>query len=309
MLTDDLATSLREHADSVQGEPAVTLAGVADRTRRHNRTRLVAPLATLVLVSGVILGGVQLTHTHSSDADGGSVAGAVQVPCDTPARTVPRFLDWPCLSGSFSRYYSQQTEAFQQEAALLFAGERDADLEVRVLGFGPVPNGRPGSTVVFAELWQRGGHTAAQLGYNFAKPAQFSPSSDKAPADDAVVFPYLVGPVPAGSPSLIVTGRRGTFGVRSRKECRAIASNRARVTISHPASCSDTVVARGGIAAIRVVKGGGHFGPVIPVRAGLAALADRVHPTWTIQGLSSTGTVLASVPYDPMPGLDPSGAP
>jgi hypothetical protein len=309
MLIDDLAASLREHADSVRSEPAVTLAGVADRTRRHNRSRRLAPIATLVLVSGVIVGAVHLTTTHSSGTGRVSGAGAVRVPCDTPTRTVPQFLDWPCPTGSFSRYYSQQTQAFQQEADVLFAREPAADLEVRVLGFGPVPNGRPGSTVVFAELWQRGGRTAALLGYNFAKPAQFSPNSDEAPADDAVVFPYLVGPMPAGNPQLLVTGRSGTFAVTSRTECRAIASNRARLTISHPGSCSDTVLARPGIAAIRVVEGVGHFGPVIPVRAGLAALADHVHPTWTIQGLSSTGAVLASAPYDPMPGLGPRGAP
>jgi hypothetical protein len=309
MLTDDLATSLRDHADSVRGEPAMMLEAVANRTRRYNRTRRVAVGAMLVLVTGAIVGAVQLTNTHR-EPSGVSVAGATLVPCDTPIRTVPQFLDWPCLAGSFTGYYAEQTQAVQAEAIDLFAGTPIADLQVRVLGFGPVPNGRPGSTVVYAEVWQRGGHTSAKIGYNFAKPAQFSPSSGEAPADDAVVFPYLIGPMPPGDPSLIVTRPVGTFAVKSRQECRAIASNRARLTISHPASCSDTVLARPGIAALRVDKGDGHFGPVIPVHAGLAGLADSVHPTWTIQGLSSTGSLIASVPYGPTPGLGGSrGAP
>jgi hypothetical protein len=307
MLTDDLATSLRDHADKVYPEPGVTLAGVASRTRRHNRTRRIAAGVTLALVAGAIVSAVQLTEGHSQPG-GVSVAAAVRIPCDTPTRPVPQFLDWPCPTGSFSRYYSQQTEALRTEADTLFAGLYP-DLQFRVLGFGPVPNGRPGSTVVYAEIWQRGGHTPAKIGYSFAKPARFSPNVDGAPADDAVVFPSLVGPMPAGNPSLIVTRPVGTFGVKSPRECRAITSGRARLTISHPASCSDTVVARRGIAAIRVVEGVGHFGPVIPVHEGLAALADHMHPTWTIQGLSRTGTVLASIPYGPMPGLDPSGPP
>jgi hypothetical protein len=302
MLTDDLATSLRDHADSVRGEPAVMLEAVANRTRRYNRTRRVAAGAILVLVTGAIVGAVQLTNTNR-EPGGVSVGGAVRVPCDTPARVVPQLLDWPCLTGSFSRYYNQQTQALRAEAIDLFAGVPAADLQVRVLGFGPVPNGRPGSTVVYAEVWQRGGRTSAKIGYNFAKPAQFSPGSDQAPADDAVVFPYLVAPMPAGNPSLLVTRPVGTFAVKSRKECRAIASNRARLTVSHPASCSDTVVARPGIVAIRVGEGDGHFGPVIHVHAGLAGLGDGVHPTWTIQGLSSTGSVVASVPYSPTPHL------
>jgi hypothetical protein len=303
MLTDDLAASLRDHADSVRGDPAVILAAVSDRTRRHNRTRRVAAGATLVLVAGGIVGAVQLTNSRS-DTGGVSVAGAGMVPCDTPARTVPHFLDWPCPPGPFTRYYSQQTQAFQGEASVLFAGNPAGDLEVRVLGFGPVPNGRPGSTVVFAELWQRGGRTSAKIGYNFAKPARFSPSPENAPTGDAMVFPYLVGPMPTGNPSLIVTRPVGTFAVTSRKECTAIASNRARLSVSHPASCGDTVLAGRAIAAIRVVDGRGRLGPAIPVRAGVAGLADRrIHRGWTIQGLSSTGAVLASVPYGPTPGL------
>jgi hypothetical protein len=308
MLTDDLAASLRDHADSVHGEPAVMLAGVADRTRRHNRTRRISAGATLVLVAGAIVGAVQLTDTHS-DTGRISVGGAAPVPCDTPARTVPQLLDWPCLTGSFTRYYSQQTQALRNQADVLFDGLYP-DLQVRVLGFGPVPNGRPGSTAVFAEIWQRGGRTSAKLGFSFAKPARLSPNPQNAPTGDPVVFPYLVGPMPAGNPPLIVTRPVGTFAVTSRKECRAIASNRARLTISHPASCGDTVLARPGIAAIRVVEGNGHLGPVIPVHAGLAGLADRrIHPGWTIQGLSSSGAVVASVPYAPTPGLGEGGTP
>jgi hypothetical protein len=308
MLTDDLATSLRDHADSVRGDPEVILAAVSDRTRRHNRHRGAAAGATLVLVAGAIVGAVQLTNSRS-DAGGSSVAGAAPVPCDKPTRTVPHFLDWPCPPGTFNQYYSQQTEVFQGEAGVLFPGAADAHLQVRVLGFGPVPNGRPGSTVVFAELWQRRGRTSAMIGYNLAKPAKFSPNSDVAPPGDAVVFPYLVGPMPAGKPALIVTRPIGTFGVDSRKECQAIASNRAHLSVSHPAACGDTVVARSGIAAIRVDEGDGHFGPVIPVHAGLAGLADRLHPTWTIQGLGTAGTVVGSVPYGPTKGLDGGGTP
>jgi hypothetical protein len=301
MLTDDLATSLRDHADSVRAEPAMMLAGVADRTRRHQRIRRIAVGATVVLVAGAIVGAVHLTDTHN-DTGRISPAGATRVRCDTPTRTVRQLLDWPCLPGSYNRYYSQQTQELRNEADTLFAGLYP-HLQVRVLGFGPVPNGRPGSTVVFAEFWQRGGSTPAKFGYNFAKPARFSPSLQNAPTGDPTVFPYLVGSMPAGNPALIVTRPDGTFRVGSRKECAAIASNRARVGISHPASCSDTVVARGGITAIRVDEGDGHFGPAIPVHAGLAGLADRVHPTWTIQGLSNSGAVVASIPYAPTPGL------
>jgi hypothetical protein len=302
MLTDELTASLREHADDVRGDPAVMLAAVANRTTRHNRTRGVAAGAILVLVTCAIVGAVQLTNTHRH-AGGVSVGRAVQVPCDTPTRVVPQMLDWPCLTGTFSRYYNQQTQAIRAEAIDLFTGVPAAELQVRVLGFGPAPNGRPGSTVVVAEVWQRGGRGSAKIGYNFAKPAQFSPGSDQAPADDAVVFPYLVGPMPAGDPPLIVTRPRGTFAVGSRKECRAIASNQATLTVSHPASCDDTVVARGGITAIRVAEGPGHFGPVAPVIAGIAGIGKGVHPAWTIQGLDSSGAVVASVPYGPTRGL------
>jgi hypothetical protein len=305
MLTDELTASLREHADSVSGDPAMMLAAVANRTKRHNRTRGVAAGAMLVLAAGAIVSAVQLANTHRH-AGGVSVGGAVPVPCDTPTQVVPRLLDWPCLTGSFSRYYNQQTQAIKDEAIDLFAGvpAADLDLQVRVLGFGPVPNGRPGSTVVYAEVWQRGSRAAAKIGYNFAKPAKFSPGSDQAPADDAVAFPYLVAPMPAGDPALIVTRPMGTFAVRSRKECRAIASNQAPLTVSHPASCSDTVVAQGGITAIRIDQGDGHVGPLTPIVAGIAGLAEGVHPSWTIQGLDSSGAVIASVPYRPTPGLD-----
>jgi hypothetical protein len=110
-------------------------------------------------------------------------------------------------------------------------------------------------------------------------PAGSSPTADQAPANEPVVYPYLVGSMPAGRPALLVTRPAGAFAVTSGRARRAIASNRDHSTISHPASCSDTVVAGQGIAAIRVVEGVGHLGPVIRVRAVLAALSERVHPT------------------------------
>jgi hypothetical protein len=52
------------------------------------------------------------------------------------------------------------------------------------------------------------------------------------------------------------------------------------------------------------LDGVGRFGPIVPVHAGHAARAERVNPTWMVQGLSRTGTVVASVPCVPTAGPD-----
>jgi hypothetical protein len=301
MLTEDLTATLRDHAEDITGTPASLLTAVERRMQQHHHRRVASvTAATVFVVAAVSVAAVVLADSHSSRGSTRvSIAGSTQVPCDQPSRAVPHYIAWPCASGAVSAYDEQEFDAI---APLALRNVSAKGLQIRVLAFGPLPNSRPGSTVVYAEVWPRYGDEPASGFASYSVPARLQPGYHGKTAPDAPLLESAVGgSLPAGRQALFVDAPVGYSNAATPHSCEQM-DNNPPTNDQHDylAPCADTVVARQGVTAIRVVDSKGKIGPAIPVHNGLAGLTDTAEGRrgWTIQGLNDRGTVIASTPYE-----------
>jgi hypothetical protein len=304
MLIDDLRSTLRDHADMVDAVPGTVLDGIERKRVIHRRRRFAAATGGTVLVTAAVTVGALLPgDAGSSNRKAVSVGGSGAVPCAEPARNVPNFLDWPCPTGPVSAYERQEFAQMRQWGGLGSHGNAASDkFDFRVLAFGPVPHSRQSSSFVFAEDWLRDGSSPVLSFISYASLDTLYPFPQARPPTGAPLQAGSGGgPMPAGDPAMFVAAppsiprdMRTTLKACNRRIQRPMTRPTGYVT-----ACTDMVLVRAGITAIRVVQPHGQMDPAIPVTSGVAGLERFAQGRrgWSIQGLDANGKVVATVPY------------
>jgi hypothetical protein len=308
MLTEDLTASLRARAGDIQAAPSSMLADLERRVATNRRRRRAAASGAVVLLIAAVSVGVAVATggPGTSVQPAPSIDAATTVPCATPARTVPGYLDWPCPSRTLTRYDEQVIHHLRTFTALLPFPSSDSratpsDLAIRVLAMGPLPNSRPGSTVIHAEVWLRDGTGPATLVTSYGFHVAAAPRWTRAHAVDGW-SPAGDGsdPRPPGDPVLFLDSPPSLDIPRPPDECQRMADTKPDPRHGgYFAACTDTAVTRADVASIRTVGPHGQHGPLTAVTDGLAGLdTTRVQrPNWTIQALDADGNVIGSVPF------------
>jgi hypothetical protein len=257
---------------------------------RRRRRRYGAAMAVVVVADTATTFAVS-EFVGSGSSGEQSLNASITVPCDVPTRTVPDYLDWPCATGPVTPY-------FAGEIGLAVGSEGSPPQKPvqharsRVLAFGALPNGTSGSTITVVEYWRAGGRSLAQL------VALDSSTQHK----QFTSFVSARVPV-AGDPALFSVPAYW-FPPKSvtMNPCEYFAHHPPRPPYDPTATCTRTVVARTGVAAVRLLRGPGHPDAAVPVHDGLAGIFEAPPGTpglseWRIQALNSEGRVISSVPY------------
>jgi hypothetical protein len=267
-------------------------------SRRRRRRYATAMTAVVIAIAGTTLVVSNFPHTAASGSQTLSATGTI--PCNTPTRTVPDYLSWPCATGPVTPYFQGQINdaASYAQSAHIDAGrvgpqQPITHARVRVLAFGTLPNSTAGSTLTVVEYWQAGGHSPAQLF------ATVSGTHDPGGGD--------------GTSGLVpVTGDPAVFSIPANWfPPKSVTSNQCEYLVNHPptppneatATCTRTVVARAGVAAVRLLRGPGHPDAAVQVHHNLAGIFQAPLGTphlsqWRIQALDSNGHIISSVPYN-----------
>lgn len=301
-LHDLMTTMLRDEPTL----PLVVDTAIREGRQARRRHRIAAVASTCVVVAVVAAIGVVVVR-NSNHSPTQLSSGSTTARCDTPDRAVPDLLDWPCMTATPTGYDQQQISQTLTLAAILWPTDvNEADLQIRVLGFGPLPNSRPGTSLVYAEVWERSGTTPARIIYSVTAPVHYF---GRAAVRNAAL--HGLGPndpeVPGGGTGDTTSGGSGLFVALTvefkhpepRDACEAMLNTPVPPKTAYPSACTDTVIARPDIAAIRIVHANGDVDQPIPVVNGLAGInyPNEYRHGWTIQGLDSAGDVVATVPY------------
>jgi hypothetical protein len=213
-------------------------------------------------------------------------------------------LDWPCPSGPVTGAEETQLNAMiadAENAEIRHARNTHApptpikNAQVRVLAFGPLPNGTPGTMFAAAMYWQKNGTTPAQIIDSYADA-------------DGIASSGRLGPIPvAGDPPLLATPSNMAPPTPTTSNwCNDLAANPPTPPMETTVTCTNTVVARAGVTAVRLVRGPDEADPPTPVHNGLAGVYEAPHWTsdvkthWRIEALNSHGQVIGSIPYTAM---------
>lgn len=286
--------------------PLVVDAAIRDGRRARRRHRVAAAASTCLVVAVVASVGVVIART-SADSPSQVSSGTTAARCDTPTRVVPGFVDWPCVTPVPSHYEQLQIQqTFQQGVTLWPTTVVETDLQMRVLGFGPLPNSRPDTSLVYAEVWQRTGSTAARMVatvaapiHDYGKRAVRNAEQHGVNPRDPLAAVGASGPMPQGDPGLYINLEVGFRHPEPKNACQTMERN-LRPRPHYPTACTDTVIARQDITQIRTVDPGGRAdAPLAVTSGGLAGLpyTDQYRHGWHIQGLDSSGDVVTTVPY------------
>lgn len=314
MLSEDLTTTLRARSADIETSGSSILMNLERRiatSRRHRR--IAATGAVVALVAGTILGVAVATNDASRGQPTPALAGATKVPCATPTREVPGYLDWPCPAVTLTPYDRAAIHHLRTFTALMPGvssparvpdgsdAESPSDVAIRVLAMGPLPNSRPGSTVVHAEVWFLDGTGPASIVTSYGFHASEEPQwtlphvvHDWVPAGDGTRNGL------AGNPIIFLDAPPSIELPRLPDECQRLADTKPNERHGgYLAACTDTVVARADVANIRMIGPHGQLGALNPVTDGLAGLdSTRTHrPNWRIQALDADGNIIGSVPF------------
>jgi hypothetical protein len=252
----DLAQLLRdamtEHTDGI--EPPTDVARVAlDRAGRHTRHGHLAPIAVGIVVIAIVLSGLVV---HLARGGSGSVGLSTTnsapgpIRCDTPTRSVPGYLSWPCNAETVSGYYQTGFHDMLEGApqAFGFAHQVPGGLRMRVLAYGSVPGVAGRFAFIAAEFW-RPDHGRARVAYSeFAGPTG----------------PYVVG----GATNLrAVVFNTGDVVPNAGFTAAACAGSSPTHEAATP-HCTGIFLVRPGIASLRLIRPG-LAADTVPVRHGV----------------------------------------
>jgi hypothetical protein len=307
MLTEELTSTLRAHADDVDAPRSSLLVDLEHRiiTSRRRR-RAGATGAAVLLVVGVTIGVVAASISPGRKGQSPPVlTDATSVPCATPAREVPDYLDWPCPEGTLTPYDREAIHHLLTFTTLSPTASnpnvKPPDVAVRVLAMGPLPNSRAGSTVVHAEVWQRDGTGPATIVTSYGFHASAAPRwARPRNGDEWVPGGDAMGTKLPGDPVMFLDVPPGLDLPRRPDECQHMADTKPNKRHGgYFAACTDTVVTRAGVANVRTIGPHGQLGALDRVTDGLAGLdtTRSQRPNWRIQALDASGNVIGSIPF------------
>lgn len=269
----------------------------AHRRRRRRTMRLTGAVCAAVIAAATA---AVVEEVPGSGHASVVVSNATGVPCAEPPAAVSNALRWPCPQQTPDAFFDVM---FDKPELFLTPGKSATSLDYRILGFGRLPNSRPGGVVVVGETWPIAGATSAEVFTAFASPAHYQPGieAEQEVAGPNGPVPDLIGEgaAPAADPAMLLVSTPRLSAEPAERTCAALAMSTPQPRTTYLAACSDTVVVRSDITAIQLVRDGSLEGAPIPVTDGLAGLPgpQDSRPGWQIQGLDAAGNVVATIAW------------
>jgi hypothetical protein len=210
------------------------------------------------------------------------------------------YIDWPCAQGPVDAYFRELFDHPNRFMPNIATFDRDA----RVLAYGDIPASRPGGRFVVAEVW-KADTLKTKLIVMFTQPAGVLPQSTQDHLAQYGVGPSdRVGsvagaeptPPPVGALIVVSTPHPSRHYVTN---CDAQLARIPDARHGYLAACSNIVVTRSDVAAIRLLHNGMVIGQPIPVSNRATGLpsprANR--PGWTIEAINADGDIVGSAPW------------